>query len=210
MNKNNMLNQPASWREGVLEQALMHLGQGIILLANDGTVLFTSGVAMHMLDEKDGLVIVQSKLEAVNHQDNKRMQTIFVATLGHELQDKNYKNLYVHRNNQVRPYQLLISNVQLEADIGKTSNYGILIIIKDTHANNLHWLDRLKAKYLLTNREADFAVLLTEGRSIQEIGLVMSIAEDTARQYLKNCFKKMEVQKQHELVCLALDYSRKR
>jgi DNA-binding NarL/FixJ family response regulator len=52
--------------------------------------------------------------------------------------------------------------------------------------------------------------LLTEGRNIKEISTVMSIAEDTARQYLKNCFKKMEVNKQHELVCLALDSLRKR
>ena len=200
----------ARWRENALEQALIQLGQGIIMLSDLGEVMFMTNVAELMLKSNDGLAILDNKLIAVNQQDNQRLKAILHETLIDELPANCYKSLYLHRTSQSRPFLLLVSKVKFEVETDKNADSGILIIIKDTHANNIYWLERLKQQYRLTNREADFAVLLTEGRSIKEISLVMEIAEETARQYLKNCFKKMDVQKQHELVCLALDYSRKR
>ena len=200
----------ARWRENALEQALIQLGQGIIMLSDLGEVMFMTNVAELMLKSNDGLAILDNKLIAVNQQDNQRLKAILHEILIDELPANCYKSLYLHRTSQSRPFLLLVSKVKFEVETDKNADSGILIIIKDTHANNIYWLERLKQQYRLTNREADFAVLLTEGRSIKEISLVMEIAEETARQYLKNCFKKMDVQKQHELVCLALDYSRKR
>ena len=200
----------ARWRENALEQALIQLGQGIIMLSDLGEVMFMTNVAELMLKSNDGLAILDNKLIATNQQDNQRLKAILHEILTDELPANCYKSLYLHRTSQSRPFLLLVSKVKFEVETDKNADSGILIIIKDTHANNIYWLERLKQQYRLTNREADFAVLLTEGRSIKEISLVMEIAEETARQYLKNCFKKMDVQKQHELVCLALDYSRKR
>lgn len=216
---NNILTQHLDCRILVLEQALSQLGQGILLLSKLGDVLFTTDVAKKMIDQNDGLAVSNGKLVADLQQDNERLKSMLAAVAAESAEDKNYKNFYIHRKDSMRPYLLLISKMGIASKEGDCSedkvNEGnpednILIVIKDIQANTSYWLERLKAKYGLTNREADFAVLLTEGRSIKEIGLVMDIVEDTARQYLKNCFKKMEVQKQHELVCLALDYSRKR
>ncbi len=218
--KNYQLNQHLECRIEVLEQALSQLGQGILLLSKFGDVLFATNVAQKMIDQNDGLAVCEGKLVADLPQDSERLKSMLAGVAAESVQDKNYKNFYIHRKDSVRPYLLFISKMgmaskedsisEVNASQDKSSEDNILIVIKDIQANTSHWLDRLKAKYGLTNREADFAVLLTEGRSIKEIGMVMDIAEDTARQYLKNCFKKMEVQKQHELVCLALDYSRKR
>ena len=208
--QNKPLNQQVEWRISVLEQALSQLGQGILLLSHLGDVLFMTEVAQKMIEQNDGLTLHQGKLIANLEQDNERLQGMLAATMAEDAEDKNYKNFYIHRKDSVRPYLLLISKIGIASSAEKTNEDSILIVIKDIQANTSHWLERLRAKHGLTNREADFAVLLTEGRSIKEISLVMDIAEETARQYLKNCFKKMEVQKQHELVCLALDYSRKR
>jgi DNA-binding CsgD family transcriptional regulator len=196
-------------RVSVLEQGLSQLGQGIILLSKSGQVLFSTDVANEMLVMGDGLTVSDGALVGVLKQDNERLQQMREVILQGAASENNYKSFYIHRNNQQKPYLLLISKMNLDASLTKASE-GVLIIIKDTHANTEHWQVRLKSIFGLTNREADFVVLLTEGRNIKEISIVMSIAEDTARQYLKNCFKKMEVNKQHELVCLALDSLRKR
>ena len=103
----------------------------------------------------------------------------------------------------------MTSKINLNKEV-TDEGQSLLIIMKDTDANAEHGQERLKGNFGLTSREVDFAVLLTEGRDIKEISTVMSIAEDTARQYLKSCFKKMDVNKQHELVCLATDSLRKR
>jgi DNA-binding CsgD family transcriptional regulator len=196
-------------RVSVLEQGLSQLGQGIILLSKLGHVLFITDVADEMVRKNDGLIVKDGLLTGVLEQDDSRLQSMREIALLSSAQEQNYKSFYIHRNNQQKPYLLLISKMDLSASFAEIDE-GVLIIIKDTHANAEYWQERLKSIFGLTNREADFVVLLTEGRNIKEISTVMSIAEDTARQYLKNCFKKMEVNKQHELVCLALDSLRKR
>jgi len=192
-------------RVSVLERALSQLGQGIILLSDQGDVLFMTDVAQQMVDRNDGLVVKEGALAGVLKADNERLHTMRELALS--LDDQSYKSFYIHRNEQQKPYLLLVSKIALSDAVDED---GILILMKDTHANAAHWQERLKTVFGLTKREADFVVLLTEGRNIKEISIVMEIAEDTARQYLKNCFKKMEVNKQHELVCLAMDSLRKR
>ena len=196
-------------RVSVLEQGLSQLGQGIILLSKLGHVLFVTDVAESMLQQHDGLTIMDGVLVGILPQDDERLQLMKTATLKESTQEQTYKSFYIHRSNQKKPYLLLISKMSLGSE-HEENDEAILIIIKDTHANAAYWQVRLRRIFRLTKREADFVVLLTEGRNIKEISIVMSIAEDTARQYLKNCFKKMEVNKQHELVCLALDSVRKR
>lgn len=196
-------------RVSVLEQGLSQLGQGIILLSRRGQVLFITDVADEMVRKHDGLMIKDGILTGVLEQDDGRLQQMREVALRSTTQKQTYKSFYIHRNSQQKPYLLLISKMELGTSSTEIDE-GVLIIIKDTHANAEYWQERLKSIFGLTNREADFVVLLTEGRNIKEISTVMSIAEDTARQYLKNCFKKMEVNKQHELVCLALDSLRKR
>ncbi len=197
-------------RVSVLERGLSQLGQGIILLSKLGHVLFMTNVASEMVRKNDGLSVKGGLLTGVLEQDDNRLQQMRQLALLDSAQEQNYKSFYVHRNNQQKPYLLLMSKMDLSANLTAAAEEGVLIIIKDTHANAEYWQERLKSIFGLTKREADFVVLLTEGRNIKEISIVMSIAEDTARQYLKNCFKKMEVNKQHELVCLALDSLRKR
>lgn len=203
------LEKPLEWRVKVLEHGLNQLGQGVILLSAQGKVLFLSDVAKNMILKNDGLILNDDVLSAVHVQDNERLQYMLSFTMANTIPVASFYNFYIHRKENIKPYLLLISKFPFEIDFERNAECA-LILIKDMHANTLFWLDRLKNKYHLTNKEANFAALLTEGRNIKEISLVMNIAEDTARQYLKNCFKKMSVQKQHELVGKALDCSRKR
>ena len=208
--QNYQLEDNLAWQVNILGQSLSQLGQGIILLSSQGRVLFATQLANEVLVKSDGISVQNDKLVAVIKQDNIRLQELLALTSTDNLCDKSYKNLYIHRKPDLRPYLLLISKMQFDENAASAHSDGILILIKDTHANTLYWQERLKSKYGLTKREASFTVLLTEGRNVKEISEVMNIGEETTRQYLKSCFKKMEVQKQHELVCLALDCSRKR
>lgn len=201
--QNYQLEKPLEWRVKVLEHGLSQLGQGVILLTNQGKVMFLTEFAKSIVLKKDGLTLQNDVLTAVIAQDNERLQNMLSLTVSDTSPDIVYNNFYIHRKENLKPYLLFISKFHFNLDSEKNGE-GILIIIKDTHANTFYWLERLKSKYRLTNREANFAVLLTEGRNVKEISAVMNIVEETARQYLKNCFKKMEVQKQHELVSLAL------
>lgn len=203
------LEKPLEWRVKVLEHGLNQLGQGVILLSGQGKVMFLTDVAKNMILKNDGLILKDDVLSAVHTQDNERLQHMLSFTMSNTLQVTPFSNFYIHRKENIKPYLLLMSKFPFEIDSKRNAELA-LIIIKDMHQNTLFWLERLRNNYHLTNKEANFVVLLTEGRNVKEISMVMNIAECTARQYLKNCFKKMAVQKQHELVGKALDCSRKR
>lgn len=205
----NQLDKIIVWKASILEQSLSRLGQGIILLSNKSKVLFLSELAKDSLLKNDGLVLHQDELVALNELDNERLQELIALTICDNLSSKTYTNIYIRRKENLKPYLLLINKIQLGTN-AETFEEVILILINDTHANAIHWHERLRSKYNLTKREAILTVLLTEGRTIKEISVVMDIAEATSRQYLKNCYKKMKVQRQHEMVCLALDSFRKR
>lgn len=204
----DQFNHDLATRVSVLEKGLSQLGQGIILLSKHREVMFVTDVAKDMVDKQDGLVVVNRLLNGVLNPDHARLKQMFDVVMQDD-EAQNYRSFYIHRVNRKKPYILLMSKMCLR-DSQDAPQEAVLVIIKDTHANAAYWQERLKTNFGLTKREADFVVLLTEGRNIKEISLVMDIAEDTTRQYLKNCFKKMEVNKQHELVCLALDSLRKR
>lgn len=206
--KTDQFNQDLATRVSVLEQGLSQLGQGIILLSRHREIMFVTDVAKEMLDKQDGLKLADNMLDGVLKPDHRRLLEMFDLVMQDDA-SQNYRSFYIHRDNRQKPYILLMSKMCLQDSQGSPQE-AVLVIIKDTHANAAYWQERLKTNFGLTNREADFVVLLTEGRNIKEISIVMDIAEDTTRQYLKNCFKKMEVNKQHELVCLALDSLRKR
>jgi DNA-binding CsgD family transcriptional regulator len=210
IDKNLELDKNLARRVNVLEHSLSQLGQGIILLSKQANVLFLTEVAKAAIQKNDGISVHNNKLVALVEQDNTRLQELLELTIRDNPDVPTYKNLYIHRNENIRPYLLLISKMQFDVNVANHNDDGILIIIKDTQANTIHWQERLRSKHKLTKREACFTMLLTEGRNVKEISAIMAISEDTARQYLKSCFKKMEVQKQHELVCMALDCSRKR
>jgi DNA-binding NarL/FixJ family response regulator len=203
----NQLENNLELRVDILEHSLSKLGQCIALLSSNGDILFLSDDAKAIIGNNDGLIMQDASLFALMPQDNDRLQSTLLQLLTSTI-NASYNSIYIHRKTNKKPYQLLFSKIQLG---NKTKqDECIMVIIKDTDANKCHWADRLKQKFALTCREAELAILLTEGRNISEISEVMDICQETTRQYVKNCFKKMGVQKQHELVCATIGYARKR
>ncbi|MES2636055.1 MAG: helix-turn-helix transcriptional regulator [Pseudomonadota bacterium] len=202
-------NQDDSWRIKMLEQGLAHLGQALIIVSSRAEVLFASNAAEVLLKNQHGLSVVKQQLTADLLPDNTRLQNaIRMATDANHTQE-NAISIYVHRDQHPRPYYLSISRMQKQVD-ERRDGHSVLILIKDLSLNYEFWTDRLSAEFNLSRREVECVVLLTERRSSKEVSEVMGISTETVRQYIKNVFKKMDVQKQHELVSLALEYRRNR
>ncbi len=202
-------NQDNSWRVKMLEQGLAHLGQALVIVSSRAEVLFASNAAETLLKNQYGLAVINQQLTAELVPDNARLQNaIKMATDAQHTQD-NSISIYVHRNQHPRPYYLSISRMQKQED-ERRDGHSVLILIKDLSLNYEFWTERLSAEFGLSRREVECVVLLTERRSTKEVSEVMGISTETVRQYIKNVFKKMDVQKQHELVSLALEYRRNR
>lgn len=200
------------WRLLVLEQGLSQLGQAILLLSSRGEVVFSSSAAACILAENDGLGIIEKNLVAAYEADNKRLlETIQLAFEKDATPEQFVKHtLHIHRPSNKQPYHLRIMQLPKCSPLDRRVGHEVMVILRDLDANYSGWCKRLKEQFNLTPRECECTILLTEGRDLKEIADRMNLRHETMRQHLKSIFKKMNVQKQHELVSLALDYRRKR
>lgn len=201
--------QDISWRIKMLEQGLAHLGQALIIVSSRAEVLFASNAAEILLNKQNGLRVVNQQLTAELIPDNLRLQNTINVAIDAQHTQENAISIYIHRNQHPRPYYLSISRMQKQAD-ERRDGHSVLILVKDLSLTYEFWTERLSAEFNLSRREVECVVLLTERRSTKEVSEVMGISTETVRQYIKNAFKKMDVQKQHELVSLALEYRRNR
>jgi DNA-binding CsgD family transcriptional regulator len=197
------------WRSKILEQGLDQLGQAVIIVSSRGEVLFASKTAEDLLANNNGLSVVDSKLMAELLPDNLRLQKAIQTAIDANHTQDNSVSLYIHRNQQPKPYHLAVSRMEKNSE-ERRDGHSVLILIKDLELDYESWAERLKTGFNMSPREIQCAVLLTERRSVQEVAEVMEICTDTVRQYLKNIYKKMDVRKLHELVSLALEYRRNR
>ena len=206
---NAQSNQDDNWRIKMLEQGLAHLGQALIIVSSRAEVLFASGAAEVLLKNQHGLSVINQQLIADLLPDNTRLQNAIRTAIDANHTQENSISLYIHRSQHPKPYYLSISRMQKQED-ERRDGHTVMILVKDLSLNYEYWTDRLSVEFNLSRREVECVVLLTERRSAAEVSEVMGISTETVRQYIKNVFKKMDVQKQHELVSLALEYRRNR
>ncbi len=206
---NAQSNQDDSWRIKMLEQGLAHLGQALIIVSSRAEVLFASTAAEVLFKKQHGLSVINQQLIADLQPDNTRLQDAIGTAIDANHTQENSISIYVHRSQHPKPYYLSISRMQKQED-ERRDGHTVMILVKDLSLNYEYWTDRLSAEFNLSRREVECVVLLTERRSTAEVSEVMDISTETVRQYIKNVFKKMDVQKQHELVSLALEYRRNR
>lgn len=197
------------WQAKLLEQGLEQLGQAMLIVSCRGDVVFSSKAAEAILAADRGLKVQGGKLIADLPADNQRLQQALESATKELLDAGNIFNLYVHRNDYVRPISLTISKM-VKSEAERRQGHHVLVLIKDLNLNQEFWADRLREEYRLSPREMQCVSLLSEGRDLKDVAELMTIGIETVRQYIKNIYKKMGVHKQHELVSLALEYRRNR
>lgn len=197
------------WQAKLLQQGLEQLGQAMLIVSCRGDVVFSSKAAEAILASDRGLKLDGGKLVANLSADNQRLQQALLMATQDKLDAGNVFNLYVHRNDYVRPISLTISKM-LKSEAERRQGHHVLVLIKDLNLNQEFWADRLREEYRLSPREVQCVSLLSEGRDLKDVAALMAIGIETVRQYIKNIYKKMGVHKQHELVSLALEYRRNR
>lgn len=197
------------WQAKLLQQGLEQLGQAMLIVSCRGDVVFSSKAAEAILASDRGLKLDGGKLVANLSADNQRLQQALLMATQDKLDAGNVFNLYVHRNDYVRPISLTISKM-VKSEAERRQGHHVLVLIKDLNLNQEFWADRLRVEYRLSPREMQCVSLLSEGRDLKDVAELMTIGIETVRQYIKNIYKKMGVHKQHELVSLALEYRRNR
>ena len=210
------LHRQAAERDALLAQtseALDESSRAVILLTEHGGVRYLNHLARRLITLRDGLRQEQGRIVAEHEDDERRLQALIAWTADLQrrgamqlaaLSKPNWstlESLPLRRGNGKRP--LLVRAAPLAPGQG-AGQAAVMLAISDPDRLFRLRPAQVASTFGVTRRESEIAVLLMEGSTLQEATEVLGISIETSRQYLKSLFRKLQVQRQSDLVSLLI------
>lgn len=173
---------------------------GMLLLDSAGLVEYRNRSAEGMLSSRDGLTLQDSRLHALQPKEDRGLQKLLNAALMPSdalgCQDG---FVSVARPSGRAPYRIEVSPL----DIGQgpeALRRAATVFIYDSSAPREVTQRQMEGCFGLTPREAELAVQLTLGASVDEAAASMGVSRNTARVHLQGLFRKTGTHRQVDLL----------
>lgn len=184
------------------------LPSGLVLTDARGRALFVNRAAREILESRDGLAILRSRVSAVGRADAVALHRL----IGTAAADANGRGrgpggaMSVSRPSMSRPYLVVVAPIRGNTGEAWLAPRGasVAVFISDPERrveSRELWLRRT---YGLTAAEARLADLITGGASLTEATATLGVTKETARSHLKRTFEKTNTRRQGELIGLIL------
>lgn len=180
---------------------------GVVMLDKMGAILRCNSLAEKFINEKDGLSKLHHRLHLKNSELNLQFKTYIDEALEAQRQAKvvNINALSVPRSSGRSVYELVIKPVPIQPLMESRSSPHLNVFIFSQEGGvevNMRLLMKL---YRLTATEANVAVKLAQGSTLDEVVESMNISRNTARTHLRAIFLKTGTNQQSVLVSLVLN-----
>ena len=176
---------------GRASAALDVTAHAVFTLGQQGRLLHCNAAAEAMLKGDDGLMIRADRLAARTTGDQTMLQAAIARATKGEVAGE---SLLVHRT-EGPPYEVTVASVN-RADLGR----HVVVLVTDRAARDPSLESRVRNLYGLTQAEAEVAIRLTEGASVERLSVERSVAIGTVRTQIKSIATKMGCSRQSELV----------
>ena len=186
--------------------AVDQLAVGTIILDQDGKLLQKNRLAEHLLEEKDGIKVVNDTLQVGTARDSQAFRQLVKQAL---LSQKSNHPSVVEAMRVQRPSGRADLGIIVRSIPPTTWNEGklcpsVAIFISDPEQESSAPQEIVKALFDLTPAEAQLAMLLANGLTLDEASDALGISRNTARAHLRSTFSKTGVTRQTMLVRLIL------
>jgi len=177
---------------------------GVVLLDNDGSVMFMNRLANQITSARDGISAGLSGLK-INHRDtDAAFQKLLSATTATGALRSAGGDLAVQRPSDKRSYTVSISPLPARDVVFAKHRPVVAVFISDPEIKAQASTDALCALYGLTPSEARLASQIATGISLDHCAAQLGITLETARTHLKRVFYKTGTSRQGELIHLLL------
>jgi DNA-binding CsgD family transcriptional regulator len=185
------------------EQALNALSLGVVLLSSDSRVVFSNREADDVLRSGDGLRLRNGRLVTSNsNTDGALGRMLHYAVAGGDGVECP-SDVLVMRPSGRRPYHVIASPLRRRTrPLAGIPTPVALVLIRDPERQRPVGLDALKQGYALTPREAELALSLIEGETLQRTADRLGMTYETARTHLRHILSKTGTSRQAELMAL--------
>lgn len=187
-------------------QALDSLSVGVLVVSASGKLRLANECARGILGQNDGLSLSRNSVLAATTLQNKRLTALITkaAETGNGRGFHAGGNLSIQRPSGKRPYHLVVSPTHSKVLAASWEKPAAIIFVTDPEAHHQAPAQTLISLYGLTQAEAQVALILSQGKSLQQACDELTIQYTTARTHLRAIFGKLGVRRQSELVSLLL------
>lgn len=171
---------------------------GVVVVDLEGNVRLMNKEAERILAEDDGLAIAEGKLRGVVRRLNMKLQDNIVRAFEEETLDE---IVSFPRLSGGRPYLVLIPGQRSSPD---EQPEAVVLLIIDTDQRTKVSADTLIRLYDLTPAETRLAMVLIDGKRIDQAAEELEISQTTVVFHLRNLFKKTGTNRQADLIRVLL------
>ena len=183
---------------------------GIISFSQTGQILEMNQEAKRILGEKDGIWLSGNTLTADSVQEGRELQRMLKQAFSdHPAEDEGpgvVQALSITRPSGRAKLGVLIRAIPLGQWSESRQRPGTVVFLRDPESSGAQPSQELVRRLFgLTRMEAQLALLLTEGLTLDEAAEQMNVRRNTARTHLRSIFSKTGVTRQTMLVRLLLN-----
>jgi DNA-binding response OmpR family regulator/DNA-binding CsgD family transcriptional regulator len=171
---------------------------GVVIVDENGTVKLTNKEAERILAENDGLDVSHDVLNGAVPKQNAKLHEAIQKAFQQEFQDE---IVSFPRLSGGRPYLVLIPGQRFSP---KERPEAIVLLVIDTEQRTKVSGDTLVRLYNLTPSETRVALMLIDGKRLDQIAEELDVAQTTVVFHLKNLFRKTDTNRQADLIRVLL------
>jgi DNA-binding NarL/FixJ family response regulator len=171
---------------------------GVVIVDETGAVRVMNKEAQRILAEEDGLSVVQGILKGAAVKQNGKLYSAVEKAFEEEALDE---IVSFPRNSGGRPYLVLIPGQRFSVE---ERPEAVVLLVIDTEQRAKVSGDTLVRLYNLTPSETRVALMLIDGKRLDQIAEELEVAQTTVVFHLKNLFRKTDTNRQADLVRVLL------
>lgn len=187
--------------------ALNHLPLGVVLIDGDQRSIFVNIRGKEIMNRKDGLFIDSNGLlHATQHSEDLDLRNFIreAAQTGAGWGSQPGGAMTVSRRSGNRPFSIIVTPLQAK-DLAIRNRIPAAAVFLSDPESGLDAADQiLNRLYSLSPAEARLALLLLQGKRLDEAARELHIAPSTVRSHLKRIFLKTGTNRQSDLIRLIL------
>ncbi len=194
-------------QQHMLQQVFDRLADAMFFLGRDRSVLIANRTAYALIEEDDGLSLVNGALTASHRPTADRLRDLIAGIEARQPgRSRRFDALPIPKRSEGRPLHLLA----MAAVTGMEDHFApflagrpsVFLVVSDPDRQVAPPEDRLTAIFGLTPAEAKLAAALAGGLSVTDYAGDAGITENTARWTLKQVQTKTDCRRQADLVRL--------
>jgi len=195
-------------KQDALLKGLDRLVIGLILYDNNGQPVYINPTARATIDNHPGMQLEDDNLFLTNPEDEKNLRKTIIDTAAIDPDDswKQSVAIGITHPDVEAPLPLLVTPMHANLITSDLDYDGakVAMFLSDPNLEQPISVDNLVSVYSLTPSEAQVAISLANGHSIDEIATTSNHSSHTIRSQLKSVFRKTGVSRQSELIKMLL------